>query len=364
MITLLTTYFPNFTTYFSNRSKTLYKSYWLLLPLICAVGYIAYAANIEQTIFNKRFGQPVEFFDQTTNKIWRMDDVGDDYIYYMKKERPYPQPVATKHNVKGKTVLIHDQGFGYGDVFMILPIARLLKKYGAKKIIFEVPRKGYVPITECCPDVDEAYHRGVLSKSFDVHTRAFGFLFNDKLLPQFEPCITTPKHLNDKWKKRLATDKNLKVGLCWQAGGTWDTKAFGASRSMEMEEINKLIDVPNVTFYSVQRLRDGSAVPKKNNLVIFDDLDKNTPPFIDTAALIQNLDLVITVDTSIAHLAGCLGVPTWIMLIKRGSWRFFETGTKTTPWYPSATLFWQKQLGKWDHVINEVKTALKKRVAK
>ncbi len=114
--------------------------------------------------------------------------------------------------------------------------------------------------------------------------------------------------------------------------------------------------------YSLRQFPDGTATPKNGSLIIFDDLDKDVGAFIDTAALIANLDLVITVDTSIAHLAGALGKPVWILLGKRGSWRWFDHGTKSCPWYPSARLFWQKELGNWNNVIDEVKNELKKLV--
>ncbi len=321
--------------------------------LLVITSFISLAVYQNRAVYYHLLGKQVEFFDPTTEKIWKASPIKDDYIFRLTRSRGYHQPVATKENVSGKSVLVYENVAGYGDIFMLLPVAKLLKEHGAKRVIFEVPNKKYLPIVGCCSFVDQIVTRGIKAPFFDMHTGALSYIVRHKEIAPYNPYIHPQKELVAKWKKRLAHDKNLKVGICWQAGGTWDKKLFGASRSMQMNEMLQCA-VPGVTLYSLQKLYGGRDVQKNGRFIAFDDLDCQGGPFMDTAALMKNLDLVITVDTSIVHLAGAIGVPVWIALIKTPCWRFFDYESKISPWYPSAKLFWQKDLGKWDDVIKKL----------
>ena len=107
---------------------------------------------------------------------------------------------------------------------------------------------------------------------------------------------------------------------------------------------------------------DVNNLPDIDNFYKFDPMfDKTFGPFMDTAAVMKSMDLVIGVDTSLAHLAGGLGVPAWVMLPYDADWRWFENRSDS-PWYPTMRLFRQKKIGDWDPVIEEVKNELDKLV--
>lgn len=343
------------------------KSFSLTALIILFLSYIGSAIHLHRQEYQSLYNQPITFFDQTSQKQWRSTTCDDTYVYRVTRHRPYPCPIATRNNVKGKTVFLYEgNGLGewelggFGDTFMLLPIAKKLKEYGANKIIWEVPSASRIQIVQCCPYIDEIVIRGTKIPSFDLHSRTLSSLIFNNDWPSYEQYIHPPSKLVEKWQARLRQDKNFKIGICWQAGGTWDKKAFGASRSLEMDDLLALSAIKDVSLYSLQKLPDGSASPKKESLIVFEDLDTNSGAFMDTAALMENLDLIISVDTSIAHLAGALGKPTWILLTKNASWRWFDHGAKTTPWYPSAQLFWQKKLGNWDNVLDEVRRELER----
>ena len=241
---------------------------WLLL--ISVLGYLTLAVHTHQTAYNTLYKKPIIFFDQTTKKNWCSTTCDDNYVYRITRHRPYPKPIATRDNVRDKTVFLYEgNGLGewelggFGDTFMLLPIAKKLKEYGAKKIIWEVPNKSRIQIVQCCPYVDEIVVRGKKLPQFDLHSRTLSALINNKEWPLYKPYIRPTQKLIKKWHARLANDRNFKAGLCWQAGGTWDVKAFGASRSLNMDDFLKLATIKGVSCYSWQQFPDGTATQKK-----------------------------------------------------------------------------------------------------
>ena len=136
-----------------------------------------------------------------------------------------------------------------------------------------------------------------------------------------------------------------------------------APRSIPLTHWQSLFDLPGTSVYSLQMLTDEADADAEGvdqyPLAIFNDFDKNHGPFMDSAALIKNLDLVITIDTSLAHLAGGLGIPVWVLLPKPADWRWMLERTDC-PWYPTMKLFRQTTTGDWNSVLNDVVEQLKK----
>ncbi|MDZ4129419.1 MAG: hypothetical protein U1E02_35420, partial [Hydrogenophaga sp.] len=156
----------------------------------------------------------------------------------------------------------------------------------------------------------------------------------------------------------FATDTQFKIGISWQAQMYQDEatgKPIPCSRSIPIEKIKKLLEeFPFVSFYNLQKNAACSALANHPNFHTFNDsFDKTNGRFMDTAAVMKNLDLVLTIDTSIAHLAGALGVPTWTMLRQSADWRWFIE-REDSPWYPTMRLFRQKKEGDWDAVIQNI----------
>ena len=161
------------------------------------------------------------------------------------------------------------------------------------------------------------------------------------------------KKISEYKEKYFKTDK-LKVGICWEAGSAGIREQL--NRTLHISVFDELLKMENVQFYSLQYkpiLDDYKNYPKLL------DIGKDFTDFDDTAAAIKNLDVVITVDTSVAHLSGALGVKTFMLLPYCPDWRWFDDD-KTTPWYQSMKLFKQEDHVFWDKEIANIKSELQK----
>jgi hypothetical protein len=147
----------------------------------------------------------------------------------------------------------------------------------------------------------------------------------------------------------------LKIGLAWAGSSRIDSPDLVAAdrrRSIPPEFLAPLLDVPDVCFFSLQK--GGPPAPQEFGLV---DMMEQCKDFADTAALMKNLDLVISVDTAIVHLAGALGVPVWVLNRFDTCWRWLQS-RETSPWYPTLRLFRQKSPGDWKKVIVNMRNEL------
>jgi tetratricopeptide (TPR) repeat protein len=161
------------------------------------------------------------------------------------------------------------------------------------------------------------------------------------------------------WAERLA-GPGLKVGLVW-AGDTHAGRPAGAAvdrrRSLRLDQYAPLAQVEGVTFVSLQKGEPAAQAANPPTDLRLIDFTSELSDFSDTAALIEALDLVIAVDTAVAHLAGALGKPVWILSRYEGDWRWLN-GREDSPWYPTARLFHQRTSGAWDEVVERVAAAL------
>jgi tetratricopeptide (TPR) repeat protein len=158
----------------------------------------------------------------------------------------------------------------------------------------------------------------------------------------------------DAISPRALAPKNKRIGFVWAGRESHSLDRF---RSVAVDELGKLLAVPGVTWYSLQK---GSAERDSEKLEARFDVHTLGPAienYADTLAILHSLDLVITVDTSVAHLAGAGGFPVWVLVPAYCEWRWL-TGRSDSPWYPSMRLFRQRQLGNWGGVIEEVRHAL------
>jgi hypothetical protein len=155
------------------------------------------------------------------------------------------------------------------------------------------------------------------------------------------------------WEHRLGPHERLRVGLVWSGNPRHDNDH---NRSIPFRLLTQILDV-DATFLSLQkdpRPDDKAALLERTELI---DLTTHLTDFAETAALVSCLDLVISVDTSVVHLAGALGRQTWILLPYRPDWRWL-LGRDDSPWYPTARLFRQDERRTWDDVIVRVRAAL------
>ena len=171
------------------------------------------------------------------------------------------------------------------------------------------------------------------------------------------PYLTPEERTVDLGEPHVA-DTKLMVGICWGGSVTHANNKF---RSCDLEQLAPLFEIPNVSFYSVQKGPQVEEIKALSNDKLR-DTDPLQNDFADAAAILKQMDLTITVDTSILHLAGALGLPTWALLSKRSDWRW-GLDTAETPWYPTVTLHRQTASNDWAELIDRVGKELKQVVA-
>ena len=182
----------------------------------------------------------------------------------------------------------------------------------------------------------------------------YAFKLTYKTVPKYFQYLKAKENLIKYWDKKIDSN-NFKIGIAWKGSDT----AADRFRSFSPKEFEILSNLDNVTLISLQKNRSNDLKSLKSIKILdfTDEIDEGSDAFLDTAAIIKNLDLVITCDTSIAHLSGALGCPTWIMLGKQHDWRWFLNNDHSI-WYPSVKLFRQTMLEDWKHPFQEMKKLL------
>lgn len=285
--------------------------------------------------------------------------------------RTYPEPRWDGSDLQGKTILVHAEQ-GLGDTFQFIRYAKLIKEKNGTLIV--AVQKPLVTLMKRCKHIDQVISLEETPPRFDVHSPMLSLPYVLKTRLETVPCeipyLYADEKLTADWKQKLAKDKNFKIGICWQGNDNYATpllRATVAQKSVHPKEFAPICNVPGVSIYSLQKTTGTDQLkdlPNGMRINTFDgDFDQSNGRFMDTAAVIKNLDLVITVDTSISHLASGLGVPTWIMLPNPSDWRWMMDRTDS-PWYPNITrLFKQPTPGDWQSMIKEVAVELKKHIA-
>ncbi len=174
-------------------------------------------------------------------------------------------------------------------------------------------------------------------------------------IPARVPYVYPDPARVEAWRPRLQGNTR-RIGLAWGGNPTHHRDRL---RSIPLEQLVPLMNVPGTTFYSLQFGPGSEQVKRLPPDVRFIDLGAELKDFAEMAAMVTHLDLVISVDTSVAHLAGALGKPVWIMLNKGCDWRWFLE-REDSPWYPTARLFRQTTAGGWQEVVNRIERELRK----
>ncbi len=286
--------------------------------------------------------------------------------------RSYSEPRWDGSDLNGKTILIHAEQ-GLGDTFQFIRYAKLIKEKNGTVIV--AVQKPLVTLMKRCKGVDQVISLDDTPPHFDVHSPMLSLPYVMKTridtVPNEIPYLHADEKLVAEWKEKLAADKNFKIGICWQGNDNYATpmlRATVAQKSVHPKEFEPICSVPGVSIYSLQKMTGTDQlkeIPNTMHIKTFDgDFDQSHGRFMDTAAVIKNLDLVITVDTSVSHLASGLGTPTWILLPNPADWRWM-IDRNDSPWYPNVTrLFKQPTPGDWKSMIAEVTDELKKHIAR
>ncbi len=258
---------------------------------------------------------------------------------------------------------------GLGDSLQFIRYAELCKKRVGK--VFVYCPKPLVRLFKGLPFIDDAFDTILDQRIFDEHVPVMNlpYLFDTTLqtVPADVPYLRVDSAMIAKWVKKFScTDDCLRVGLVWAGGaheGKVTTHLIDRQRSLGLDRLKPWLDLQGARFYSLQKdIPDEQigALGLADRVTSFMD---EVVDFADTAAIVQNLDLVISVDTSVAHLAGGLGKPVWIMSRANADWRWLQN-RPSSPWYPTARIFGQTVIGNWDGVIAEVRCELAREVSK
>lgn len=287
-----------------------------------------------------------------------------EYAWRWQRRQPIPREFSQpawdgKADLTGKRILIYGEQ-GYGDVIQFLRFLPLVKAKGAT-ILLEV-YDIVAPLVPADLGADVVLVAGRPLPGFDVHAalldlpRLLGIELGD--LPGHLPYLAVPPERRERWAQRLAGTAGFKVGLVWAGNPNVKNDRW---RSPRLAPLLPLLDVPGVTFFALQKgdgRRDLEGIGKRDNLI---DLGDELSDFADTAAVIEQMDLVISTDTSVVHLAGGLGKPVWVMLHLSLDWRW--TGAAAQAWYPSVRLYQQRVLGEWEELVDRVVVDLQKQLA-
>jgi tetratricopeptide (TPR) repeat protein len=274
----------------------------------------------------------------------------------LKRQRTFDKPLWLGESpVAGKTILVHYEQ-GLGDTIQFARYAPLLAEQGAR-VILEVqpPLKSLLsPIGDCI----EVIGAGEEIPNFDLQcpimSLPLAFRTDLATIPGKIPYLTVRSEWLQQWNKCLPPRQGLRVGIVWSGNATHKNDH---NRSIALTQIAPIFDLPDIQFISLQKdPRDGDAEILTGNPRIL-DFCALLRDYSDTAALIAQVDLVISVDTSVAHLAGALGKPAWILLPLCSDWRWL-LDRDDSPWYPTARLFRQPSIGDWDSVIRRVRQEL------
>jgi tetratricopeptide (TPR) repeat protein len=259
-------------------------------------------------------------------------------------------PWLGEGSVAGKSILLHAEQ-GLGDTLQMLRYVPLLARQGARVTLAVQPP--LLALAATAEGAAEVIAQADVADRFDLHVPLMSLPLalrtRADAVPADAPYLAAPQAEAAQWRARLGPATRRRIGLAWSGAAA---HANDHNRSIPLALLAPLLAL-DAEFISLQaQYRDADRATLKADGRIA-DFSAGLDDFADTAALAQQLDLVISVDTSVAHLAGALGKPVWILLPDDPDYRWGAQG-EATPWYPTARLFRQSTPGDWDSVIAEV----------
>lgn len=269
---------------------------------------------------------------------------------------------------KGKRLLVHDEQ-GFGDTLQFMRYLPMVKALGGT-VIFEV-RKQLLELLKNTSGIDELVERssdGRPPLAFDLYVPLMSlpaiFGTTQKTIPAPIPYLSADNDLTRRWAEKLNPISGFKVGICWQGNPSHQADR---RRSVPLKFFAPLAKIENVQLVSLQKkhgLEQLADLPADVSVIEFgSELDEHNGVFMDTAAVMKNIDLIIASDTAIPHLAGALGLPVWLVLPDIPEWRWLME-RNDSPWYPTMRLFRQTKAGDWTTAFCQVGEALQALVGK
>lgn len=263
-----------------------------------------------------------------------------------------PQPRWDGGELNGKTILVRAEQ-GYGDTIQFVRYLPMVRARGGR-VVFEC-QPGLVELIGLAELADEVIpmraDRRVdcdFDTQIELMTLPALFATSVSSVPNRVPYLRAPDDRLRAWRRRLPEDHLPRVALAW-AGNPHHRN--DANRSLRLEQLGPLFDRDDVRLFSVQKGPAADALQGRGLPIV--DLGPELRDFLDTAAVVSLMDLVVSVDTSVAHLAGALGAAVWMMIPRVPDWRWL-LDRSDTPWYPTMRIYRQERQGDWAPVVRRL----------
>ncbi|NJL38891.1 MAG: tetratricopeptide repeat protein [Leptolyngbyaceae cyanobacterium SM1_4_3] len=283
---------------------------------------------------------------------WRWQVKGPNF----KSLPAFAQPMWDGSYLNGKTILLHAEQ-GFGDTIQFIRYAPLVAERGGRVLV--ECQEALVRLLQTVPGIEQVIPKDAPLPEFHVHApllslpRIFGTTL--KTIPTQVPYLKPP---DSNFQLESPPDR-FKVGIVW--AGSPDHRS-DRDRSCSLSQFVKLLEVPGIQLYSLQKGARTADLSQLPNASAIQDLSPQLKDFADTAAAMMQLDLIITVDTSVGHLAGALGRPVWVLLSFAADWRWM-CDRPDSRWYPTLRLFRQPTPGDWDSVLTQTLQTLKTKIS-
>jgi Tfp pilus assembly protein PilF len=294
---------------------------------------------------------------------WRFerDEWQSFYPYRHRVPRWSGRPFA------GKRLLVHDEQ-GLGDALQFLRFLPMVKELGGTVVFETNPR--LIELLKDTDGADEVVPRpetGFPVVSYDMYVpllslpALFGITW--QTVPNRTPYLKANRTLSASWAQKLTSISGFKIGICWQGNPAYKADRQRSVPLKYFAPLAKIEDIALISLQKIHGLEQLSEMPSDTAIMDLGRvLDEDTGVFMDTAAVMQNLDLIITSDTAIPHLAGALGVPVWLVLPQPPDWRWGLNGDHY-PWYPTMRVFRQRNAGDWEDLFETVCDAVRQHIS-
>ena len=273
--------------------------------------------------------------------------------------RNFRQPLWDGRPLEGKTILLHAEQ-GFGDTIQFIRYAPLVKQRGARVIV--ECQKPLVRLLTPWPQIEQLVPQAEPLPAFDVHAPLLGLpgIFQTSLekIPAGAAYLFAAPDLIERRREELSALGGFKIGIVWHGNPQQENNR---ARSIPLRCFEALAGLPGVRLVSLQKGPGAEQLQDAAGRFPIHEAGSRLHDFMDTAAVIMNLDLVIGCDTAVAHLAGALGASVWVALCYIPDWRWL-LDRDYCPWYPTMRLFRQKKPGDWPGVFAAIKTALTARL--
>jgi len=318
-----------------------------------AIPYYQKALSLNPKHTNANFDMAlIELTSGNYEKGWKQYEHRLNMSELIAKTHSYKTPIWRGEPLDGKRLLLQNEQ-GFGDNIMFIRYVPLFVDMGANVMVRTRPE--LVTLFASVDGIEAVYSEEEAIPLHDYYLPLLSSPFYFKTTLETIPRAFPYLHVKHQPTELSFSQKELNVGLVWSSSRT--NKDF-TNKYIGLSNYRSLLDIPHIAWYSLQVGEDALDIKKEGLEDKIVDLSSSLIDFAATAEIIQSLDLIITMDTAVAHLCGALHKEAWVLVPKPADWRWMQEGEKT-PWYESLVLFRQGLRGDWTMPIKTIKTRLK-----